>query len=76
MGLHYILQGLNLNIFEELKSCVHDMELSMTIREEQYLPTCEARKVKDIEKLHSGGKYTSTDKLKSLCILTLLNAGI
>lgn len=33
-GLHYILQWLNPNTFK-LTTCAYDMELSMTIREDQ-----------------------------------------
>ena len=74
-GLYYILQGLKPNTFEELATHAHDMELSMISKREQRLPTYEAWKDKDIEELHSGGKFASEDEFEeSMYVSTLLNA--
>ncbi|KAH0706560.1 hypothetical protein KY285_011082 [Solanum tuberosum] len=40
-GVHYILQGLKPNTFEELATRAHDMKLSMTLREDQHFPIYE-----------------------------------
>ena len=55
-GLHYILQGLNPNTFEELATRAHDIGLSMTLREDQQSPLYGPYKDKDLEELQSGGK--------------------
>mgnify|MGYP007056448202 CR=1 FL=1 len=54
-GLHYILQGLKPNTFEELATRAHDMELSMTLREDRRSHVYEPGEYKDIEELQSGG---------------------
>ena len=49
-GLHYILQGLNPNTFEELATREHDRKLSMTLREDQQSLVYGPHEDKDIKK--------------------------
>ncbi|KAH0781529.1 hypothetical protein KY290_001127 [Solanum tuberosum] len=58
-GLHYILQRLKPNTFKELATHAHDMELSLTLREDQRSHVYEPYEDEDIEELQSGGKSTS-----------------
>ena len=55
------MQGLKSNTFEELATCEHDMELSMTLREDQQSQVYEPHEDEDIEELQNGGKSTSED---------------
>ena len=58
-GLHYIVQGLNPNILEELATCAHEMKLSKTLRDDKQFRVDEPHKVEDIEELQNGGKSAS-----------------
>uniref|UniRef100_M1DYL0 Uncharacterized protein n=1 Tax=Solanum tuberosum TaxID=4113 RepID=M1DYL0_SOLTU len=60
-GLRYILQCLKPNTFEELETRADDMELSMTLREDQRSPVYEPREDEDIEELQSGRNSTFKD---------------
>ncbi|KAG5569889.1 hypothetical protein H5410_059655 [Solanum commersonii] len=65
-GLHYILQGLNPNTFEELATRTHNMELNMTLREDQQSSVYGPHEDEDIEKLQSEGKFSSEDDFEGL----------
>ena len=60
-GLHYILQGLNPNTFEELATRAHDMKLNMTLREDQRFLVYEPHEDEDIEELQSGDRVAFED---------------
>ena len=64
LGLHYILQGLKPNTFEELATRAHDMELSMTLREDQQSPIYGPHEDKNIEELQTGCKSASEDDIE------------
>ena len=64
LGSYFILQELKPNIFEELATRAHDMELSMTLREDQQSPIYGPHDDEDIEELQSGGNFASEDHVE------------
>ena len=75
-GLHYILQGQKPNTFEVLETRAHEMELSMTLREDQHLLSMDLIKIKlQKNSKGGGGKSATKDELaKSMYIQILFNA--
>ena len=55
------MQGLNLNTFKELATRAHDMELSITLREDHESPVYEPHEDEYLEELQNGGKSASED---------------
>ena len=60
------LQELKPNTFEELTTRAHDMELSMTLREDQQSLVYGPHEDEDIEELQNGGKSASEDDFEEL----------
>ncbi|KAL0325202.1 UNVERIFIED_CONTAM: hypothetical protein Sradi_5089500 [Sesamum radiatum] len=58
-GLHYILQGILPQSFDELATRAHDMELSITANGGEGLPVQEPYRTKEKQELKKGGKHFS-----------------